>query len=445
MGGGARGAALLPPPRRPPAVPGPSRSLPLALLGRARPPFGARLPPRGPLPRGPPGNGPPRPKRGPRSPCGSRRRDRRSVPRPPWRNFFPTEPPMADEERQPRRDPFYSEMPKVELHAHLNGSISSATMKKLIALKPHLKIQDGMPVDKEDGTLEEYFRMFQLIHQITNRTEDVLMVTKDVIKEFADDGVKYLELRSTPRGEITTGMTKRTYVEAVLEGIKQSKEENLDIDVRYLMAVDRRGGPAVARETVKLAEEFFLSTDDTVLGLDLSGDPTVGHGEDFFEPLLQAKKAGLKLALHLAEIPGLEKETQVLLGLPPDRIGHGTFLHRCAGAGPSLTELVRRHRIPIEFCLTSNVRSRTVPSYDRHHFGFWYGVAHPSVICTDDKGIFDTRLSREYQLAAENFRLSQAQAWDLSYKSIDCIFASGGVKAELRKKWSRLKPGPLSD
>ncbi|XP_039769809.1 adenosine deaminase-like protein isoform X4 [Ornithorhynchus anatinus] len=407
MGGGARGAALLPPPRRPPAVPGPSRSLPLALLGRARPPFGARLPPRGPLPRGPPGNGPPRPKRGPRSPCGSRRRDRRSVPRPPWRNFFPTEPPMADEERQPRRDPFYSEMPKVELHAHLNGSISSATMKKLIALKPHLKIQDGMPVDKEDGTLEEYFRMFQLIHQITNRTEDVLMVTKDVIKEFADDGVKYLELRSTPRGEITTvrpqrptpsapsrnhlprsclaspsraecrsehpgeyGMTKRTYVEAVLEGIKQSKEENLDIDVRYLMAVDRRGGPAVARETVKLAEEFFLSTDDTVLGLDLSGDPTVGHGEDFFEPLLQAKKAGLKLALHLAEIPGLEKETQVLLGLPPDRIGHGTFLHRCAGAGPSLTELVRRHRIPIEFCLTSNVRSRTVPSYDRHHFGF---------------------------------------------------------------------------
>uniref|UniRef100_A0A6I8PAH6 N6-Methyl-AMP deaminase n=1 Tax=Ornithorhynchus anatinus TaxID=9258 RepID=A0A6I8PAH6_ORNAN len=327
-------------------------------------------------------------------------------------------PPMADEERQPRRDPFYSEMPKVELHAHLNGSISSATMKKLIALKPHLKIQDGMPVDKEDGTLEEYFRMFQLIHQITNRTEDVLMVTKDVIKEFADDGVKYLELRSTPRGEITTGMTKRTYVEAVLEGIKQSKEENLDIDVRYLMAVDRRGGPAVARETVKLAEEFFLSTDDTVLGLDLSGDPT---------------------------IPGLEKETQVLLGLPPDRIGHGTFLHRCAGAGPSLTELVRRHRIPIEFCLTSNVRSRTVPSYDRHHFGFWYGVAHPSVICTDDKGIFDTRLSREYQLAAENFRLSQAQAWDLSYKSIDCIFASGGVKAELRKKWSRLKPGPLSD
>ncbi|XP_038597357.1 adenosine deaminase-like protein isoform X2 [Tachyglossus aculeatus] len=336
--------------------------------------------------------------------------------------------------------------PSSELHAHLNGSISLATMKKLIARKPHLQIQEGMMVDKENKrTLEEYFQMFQLIHQITNSAEDVLMVTRDVIKEFADDGVKYLELRSTPREEITTGMTKRTYVEAVLEGIKQSKDENLDIDVRYLMAIDRRGGPAVARETVKLAEEFFLSTEDTVLGLDLSGDPTAGHGKDFFEPLWEARKAGLKLAVHLAEIPNQEKETQVLLGLPPDRIGHGTFLHRCAGDSPSLTELVRQLQIPIEFCLTSNIKSQTVPSYDQHHFGFWYSMGHPSVICTDDKGIFGTHLSREYQLAAENFHLSQSQVWDLSYESIDCIFAASSVKAQLRKKWNRLKPSLLSD
>lgn len=127
-------------------------------------------------------------------------------------------------------------------------------------------------------------------------------VTKDVIKEFADDGVKYLELRSTPREENATGMTKKTYVESILEGIKQCKQENLDIDVRYLMAIDRRGGLTVAKETVELAKEFFLSTEDTILGLDLSGDPTIGQAKDFLEPLLEAKRAGLKLALHLAEV-----------------------------------------------------------------------------------------------------------------------------------------------
>lgn len=43
------------------------------------------------------------------------------------------------------------------------------------------------------------------------------------------------------------------------------------------MAIDRRGGLTVAKETVELAKEFFLSTEDTVLGLDLSGDPTVSY------------------------------------------------------------------------------------------------------------------------------------------------------------------------
>lgn len=265
-------------------------------------------------------------------------------------------------------------------------------------------------------------------------------MTKDVIKEFADDGVKYLELRSTPRGEDATGMTKKTYVESILEGIKQSKEENVDIDVRYLISIDRRGGSSAAKEAVKLAEEFFLSAEDTVLGLDLSGDPSAGQAKDFLEPLLEAKKSGLKLALHLSEIPNQKTETQVLLNLFPDRIGHGTFLSSSEEGSPDLVDFVRQHQIPLELCLTSNVKSQTVPAYDQHHFGFWYSVAHPAVICTDDKGVFATRLSQEYQLVAETFHLTQSQVWDLSYESISYIFASDSTKADLRKKWSHLKP-----
>uniref|UniRef100_A0ABK0LMV3 Adenosine deaminase-like n=1 Tax=Rattus norvegicus TaxID=10116 RepID=A0ABK0LMV3_RAT len=348
---------------------------------------------------------------------------------------------MEARQQWARKTDFYMQLPKVELHAHLNGSISSSTMRKLIAKKPHLQVHGHMTmIDKgKKRTLEECFQMFQVIHQLTTSAEDILMVTKDVIKEFADDGVKYLELRSTPRGENATGMTRKTYVESVLEGIKQCKQENLDIDVRYLMAIDRKGGPTVAKETVKLAKEFFLSAEDTVLGLDLSGDPTIGQAKDFLEPLLEAKKAGLKLALHLAEIPNKEKETQMLLDLLPDRIGHGTFLNTPEAGSVDQVNFVRQHRIPLELCLTSNIKSQTVPSYDQHHFGFWYSVAHPSVICTDDKGVFATSLSQEYQLAAETFNLTPSQVWDLSYESINYIFASNNTRSELRKRWTHLK------
>lgn len=352
---------------------------------------------------------------------------------------------MEPEEQELWKTSFFSELPKVELHAHLNGSISSNTMKKLIAKKPGLKIHNKMTViDKgKKRTLDECFQLFQIIHQITTSPEDILMITKDVIKEFADDGVKYLELRSTPRKETATGMTKKTYVESVLEGIKQSRQENLDIDVRYLIAIDRRGGPVAAKEAVKLAEEFFLSTQDTVLGLDLSGDPTTGQARDFLEPLLEAKKAGLKLALHLSEVPNQTKETQQLLNLLPDRIGHGTFLTSSEEGSVDLVDFVRQHQIPLELCLTSNIKSQTVPSYDRHHFGFWYSIGHPSVICTDDKGVFATTLSQEYRLAAETFNLTQSQVWDLSYDSINSIFASDSTMSELRKKWNHLKPKVL--
>ncbi|XP_012967831.1 adenosine deaminase-like protein isoform X1 [Mesocricetus auratus] len=398
----------------------------------------------------------------------------------------------AEGQKWPWKTDFYVELPKVELHAHLNGSISSNTMKKLIAKKPHLQVHDHMTmIDKgKKRTLEECFQMFRVIHQLTTSPEDILMslhtflcgnltdwtvfcpeqesgqmrepapntaalsiwfscrsqgnrVTKDVIKEFADDGVKYLELRSTPREENATGMTKKTYVESILEGIKQCKQENLDIDVRYLMAIDRRGGLTVAKETVELAKEFFLSTEDTILGLDLSGDPTIGQAKDFLEPLLEAKRAGLKLALHLAEIPDKKKETQMLLDLLPDRIGHGTFLNSPEGGSLGQVDFVRQHQIPLELCLTSNIKSQTVPSYEQHHFGFWYSIAHPSVICTDDKGVFATHLSQEYQLAAETFNLTPSQVWDLSYESISYIFASDSTRSELRKRWDRLKPKVL--
>jgi len=101
---------------------------------------------------------------------------------------------------------FYKRMPKIELHAHLNGSISPATMKKLLDLHKKLWPEEQMPEDYETmiqkgslGNIDDPFRMFSLIHTITDHMDAVAMAAHDVIREFHEDGVKYLELRSTPR------------------------------------------------------------------------------------------------------------------------------------------------------------------------------------------------------------------------------------------------------
>ncbi|KAM3842494.1 N6-Methyl-AMP deaminase [Diretmus argenteus] len=339
-------------------------------------------------------------------------------------------------------DVFYRELPKVELHAHLNGSVSVRTMEKLITRKPHLGIDHNMTAIRsgQRRTLDECFQVFKVIHQLVDTEEDILMVAKDVISEFAADGVKYLELRSTPREEPNTGLTKRRYVETVIRAIRQCKEEGVDIDVRFLVAVDRRNGTEVAMETVKLAEEFMLSTDGLVVGLDLSGDPTVGHGKDLLPALQKAKNCGLKLALHLSEVPAQLEESELLLNLPPDRIGHGTFLHPKVGGSQNLVDKVVKNNIPLELCLTSNVKGQTVSCYSKHHFQYWYELGHPSVICTDDKGVFCTDLSQEYQLAASTFGLSRDAVWKLSQRAIDCTFAPETLKQQLKQRWRELQP-----
>ena len=101
-------------------------------------------------------------------------------------------------------------------------------------------------------------------------------VTREVIHEFAADNVKYLELRSTPRAVSSNGMTKTSYVEAILRAIGEChSEQDLDITVRLLLSIDRRCPISDAVDTVNLAAEYMHKTGGIIIGIDLSGDPMV--------------------------------------------------------------------------------------------------------------------------------------------------------------------------
>ncbi|XP_022104694.1 adenosine deaminase-like protein [Acanthaster planci] len=341
---------------------------------------------------------------------------------------------------------FYKHLPKIELHAHINGSISTETIEELLAKnqeqgKPQPDIsplrQWKNKVEKgEQMTLDGCFEMFKLIHQLVDSCEAVAIVTRNVIREFAEDGIKYLELRSTPKDVPETGMTKRSYVEAVLSSIKQCKDDGIDITVRFLLTIDRGRDLETARETVQLAREFQASSDGVVVGIDFSGDPKKNDARQYIPLLLDARESGLKLALHIAEIPNTA-ESLSLVHVPPDRIGHGTFLQSDDGGSEEIVEAVSKHRTPLELCLTSNMVGQTVKSFDNHHFKYWYERGHPCVICTDDKGIFATSLSQEYQIAATTFNLTHEQMWELSFGSIACIFADDETKHWLRNMWAQ--------
>ena len=144
----------------------------------------------------------------------------------------------------------------MELHAHLNGSISTATMERLIKLHEESRRRERREGDNdfvlpqlwqttiakgERRTLDDCFIMFKMIHTLVNDEKAVQMVAHDVVTEFAEDGVVYLELRSTPRANPATSMTKRSYVDAVLTGIDKALSEcTTTMYVSLLLSIDHR-------------------------------------------------------------------------------------------------------------------------------------------------------------------------------------------------------------
>ncbi|KAG0187350.1 hypothetical protein DFQ28_006485 [Apophysomyces sp. BC1034] len=192
---------------------------------------------------------------------------------------------------------FCVKLPKIELHAHINGSISPDTMRLLVERKKDITpslAQFRIP-EKLDK-IEDFFPLFKFIYQLTDDEEAIQIATKNVIDEFAKDGVQYLELRTTPRQNIETGMTKQSYLAAVLSAVNQPRD---DIIVRLIVSIDRRNTLEQAHEVVDLALQFRA---DGVVGIDLCGDVLAGNFDLLKPAFVRAQSEGFKVTLHFNEI-----------------------------------------------------------------------------------------------------------------------------------------------
>ncbi|XP_014212670.1 adenosine deaminase-like protein [Copidosoma floridanum] len=320
---------------------------------------------------------------------------------------------------------FCHNLPKIELHAHLNGSLSCQTLTKLFNMK-HARDTNHENFDVEKcNSLTEIFDVFSLAYSVTETPEAVYTATYDTIKEFYEDNVIYLELRSTPRA--CEKMTKKEYILAITQAIKDCKKSNLSIKVKLLISVNRKQGFKAAKENIRLAIEM-KQEHDCIVGIDLSGDPT--KGEAFIELLHIARTAGLKIAAHCAEVPN-EVESMDIIKFKPDRLGHGTCIHPLSNGSEELYETFLSSKIPVELCLSSNIMCKTVPTYDAHHFKYLYESKHPLCICTDDKGVFNTTLSKELILVMKYFNLSENDLIKLMKSTASYAFASCIEKNEL--------------
>ncbi|CAG7833798.1 unnamed protein product [Allacma fusca] len=324
---------------------------------------------------------------------------------------------------------FCKSMPKLELHAHLNGCISNGILERVPVFDRSgknaednwISHENAVVQEKKTLDLAECFRTFAKIHEVIRTPEILHWVTTQVIEEFWSDNVIYLELRTTPK-KIHNIPSKDVYMEKVVDAIIECQKK-FPIVVKLLVSIDRKLSVLEGEENATLAIKWSKKFPNIVVGMDLSGDPSKGVFESFVPSLVRARDSGLKLTLHLPEVANA-LEAEQMLDFRPHRVGHAVNIHPDLGGTQKLWEILLTSRIPVEVCLSSNVLSKCVSSIDEHHIKYMQDSGIPFVICTDDSGVFCTTLTNEYQLAANTLLLSQDELKVLTLKSIDYSFGS---------------------
>lgn len=313
-------------------------------------------------------------------------------------------------------------LPKIELHAHLSGSVRDSTLLELYRQEASYQNDAGdlELIMKGPRDLATGFKLFSILHKVLNQKATIARVVREILQDFESENVVYMELRTTLRdlyrqNELT--LTKREYLDTVIEAVKEFESQSSMI-VRLIVSVDRSRSIEDNLNTIQLCKEYMDKSNQYVVGVDFSGNPKVSTFKDMRLLFDQIKEYKLKTTVHIAEHwedPDLEF---ILKEIKPDRIGHSVCLT------PEWLSYLLNNPIPIEICPTSNLITKCVDRLEDHVFGEFYkkGSSYPLCICTDDRGIFKTSLTNEYSMIQATFGLNQDDLLELNRGSLKFIF-----------------------
>lgn len=330
-------------------------------------------------------------------------------------------------------------LPKAELHAHLSGSVPPATLRALLQRPCNASIRESAAhlLDANTGrTLEQCFALFPVLHALLSDAETLAHCVREVLRSFAEDGVVYCEIRTTPRA--AGGLSDAEYLDVVLKAVARYHTEEPDgVTCRVIVSVDRGRPVGAAWRALELAEHAVqIKAGDVrrglVVGLELSGDPHKGQWSDFEPVFAEARKRlgdRLPISLHFAELDN-EDEAMAMLRFSPERLGHAAMLSEAVATA------LLRSGICVEVCITSNLLTCAAASVADHSVitRLW-PTRHPFCICTDDPSIFSTRLSDEYGLLVHELDLSKNEVCQLALSGLDQAFCKDeAVMARLRQR-----------
>ena len=317
---------------------------------------------------------------------------------------------------------FIGSLPKAELHLHLEGSIEPATLLEL-------RQRHGM----EDASLDK-------VEQLYNYTDfnGFLMAFKDVTGHLrTPDDYELITYRLMERLRSENVLHAEVFISvgvclwrkqdfpAIFEGLERGRErgeKDFGISLLWIFDAVRQFGAEKAQAVVDMAAQF---RDRTVVAFGIGGDELQGPAELFKEVYARAAGHGLHLTAHAGENAGPESIWGAL-NLKAERIGHGLTAVR----DPELIEELAERQIPIEVCVTSNLRTGCCAEISQHPVRQYFDNGLMLTLNTDDPAMFRTSLVEEYQLVQETFAFTDEHLRELARNSFEASFLPAEKKIQ---------------
>jgi len=317
---------------------------------------------------------------------------------------------------------FLLTLPKAELHLHLEGSIAPATLLEL-------RQRHG----EEASTLAEVEQLYNFAN-----FDGFLVAFKDVTGHLRTPEdyelivyrlMERLKAQNVSHAEVTVSagvcLWRKQDVPAIFEGLERGRargEKDFGISLLWIFDAIRQFGAEKAQPVLDLAIQF---RDRNVIAFGIGGDELKGPPELFLEVFARAADHGLHLTAHAGESAGPESIWGAL-NLKAERIGHGLT----AGQDPELMEELAERQIPIEVCVTSNLRTGCCAELAQHPVRRYFDEGLMLTLNSDDPAMFRTSVVEEYRLVQEHFAFSDDHLRELARNSFEASFLPPEKKVE---------------
>lgn len=325
------------------------------------------------------------------------------------------------------------DLPKIELHSHLDGSVNPKTIFEL-AKDDNIKLPTDsfdsfkayVQAPKNCDSLKTYLKRFTLPIQVMQSKNNLMKIAYDYVLNLQNSNINYVEVRFAPIQHVNKGLSIKEVIESVLIGLKKaSKETNIYAN---LIICGMRHLPV--EENLKVFKQASSFLGHGVVGVDLAGN------EADFPPILHKKafeyahSVGFNITVHAGETGNYKNIITSIKDLKATRIGHGVN----AINDEETLELLKMNEITLEVCPTSNIQTKAYETYKEHPFKNLLNSGISVTLNTDNMTVSNTTLNKEYELMQKTFSLSKSDLLQLYKNSIHGCFIDYKTKKILLSK-----------